>query len=368
MAYIGNEPSVNFTSFAKQDITGDGGANYTLTYAVANANEIEVFVNNVRQEPTEAYTVSGTALTMTGNVASTDDFYVIYLGKALQTTTPPDGSVTSAKLDTNIAVSGTLDVSGAFTSQGIDDNATSTAITLDSNGNVILSSNEPTLFLKDSNNANTTRYIKNNAEIFTIGRINDDLSASSVEHLRVDDSGNLLINTTTSATDVGIELGNNGITKMKRGTLGDVMLFVNSGSGSQVGKIQIGASSTSYITTSDHRLKENVTADWDATTRLKQLNPVRFNFIADADTTVDGFLAHEVQSVVPEAISNTHNEVEVWQDGEELPDGVSVGDNKLDEDGNTIPVYQGIDQSKLVPLLVKTIQELEARITALESE
>lgn len=98
MGYVGNEPSVNFTSFAKQDITGDGGASYTLTHAVANANEIEVFVNNVRQEPTEAYTVSGTALTMTGNVASTDDFYVIYLGKALQTVVPPDASVGTAKI------------------------------------------------------------------------------------------------------------------------------------------------------------------------------------------------------------------------------------------------------------------------------
>jgi ABC-type transport system substrate-binding protein len=134
-----------------------------------------------------------------------------------------------------------------------------------------------------------------------------------------------------------------------------------------VGAIRTTGTATAYDTSSDYRLKENVTADWDATTRLKQLNPVRFNFIADADTTVDGFLAHEVQSVVPEAISGTHNEVEVWQDGEELPDGVSVGDNKLDEDGNTIPVYQGIDQSKLVPLLVKTIQELEARITTLEN-
>ena len=59
--------------------------------------------------------------------------------------------------------------------------------------------------------------------------------------------------------------------------------------------------------------------------------------------------------------------VQVWQEGEELPEGVSVGDNKLDENGNTIPKYQGIDQSKLVPLLVKTIQELEARITTLEN-
>lgn len=74
--------------------------------------------------------------------------------------------------------------------------ANTTALTVDASQNVIVSSNEPTLFLKDSNNVNTTRYIKNNAEIFTIGRINDDLSASSVEHLRIDDSGTVNINTT----------------------------------------------------------------------------------------------------------------------------------------------------------------------------
>lgn len=83
----------------KQTITGNGGASYTLTHAVANAQEIEVFVNNVRQEAGVAYTVSGTALTMTGNVASTDDFYVIYQGKALQTTVPPDDSVTTARIN-----------------------------------------------------------------------------------------------------------------------------------------------------------------------------------------------------------------------------------------------------------------------------
>ena len=108
--------------------------------------------------------------------------------------------------------------------------------------------------------------------------------------------------------------------------------------------VQNGASAVSYATSSDYRLKENVVYDWDATTRLKQLKPARFNFIADADTTVDGFLAHEAQAVVPECATGTHNEV--------------------DDDGAA--VMQGIDQSKLVPLLVKTIQELEARITALE--
>ena len=100
MPFIGNTPDVNFTSFAKQTITGNGGTSYTLSHAVANENEVEIFVNNVRQEggSGKAYTVSGTALTMTGNVANTDSFYVIFLGKALQTTVPPDGSVSTAKI------------------------------------------------------------------------------------------------------------------------------------------------------------------------------------------------------------------------------------------------------------------------------
>ena len=100
MPFIGNTPDVNFTSFAKQTITGNGGTSYTLSHAVANENEVEIFVNNVRQEggSGKAYTVNGTALAMTGAVANTDSFYVIFLGKALQTTVPPDGSVSTAKI------------------------------------------------------------------------------------------------------------------------------------------------------------------------------------------------------------------------------------------------------------------------------
>ena len=89
-----------------------------------------------------------------------------------------------------------------------------------------------------------------------------------------------------------------------------------------------------------------MTTSWDATSRLQKLKPSRFNFKTDKDTTVDGFLAHEVSSVVPEAIT-----------GEK---------DAKDADGN--PIMQSIDQSKLVPLLVKTIQELEARITKLEDK
>jgi len=124
------------------------------------------------------------------------------------------------------------------------------------------------------------------------------------------------------------------------------------------GTIFTSGTSTTYTTSSDYRLKENNTPITNATERVKQLNPIRFNFIKDPDTTVDGFLAHEVAEVVPEAVSGEKD--------------ATAEVNIYDEDNNVIGtetqiVSQGIDQAKLVPLLVATIQELEARITALEA-
>ena len=120
--------------------------------------------------------------------------------------------------------------------------------------------------------------------------------------------------------------------------------------GTQVGKIETAdQTSTAYVTSSDYRMKENVNYSWDATTKLKQLKPAEFTWKEEFDTNktqVQGFLAHEVSSIVPQAVTGTKDAV--------------------DDNGDAI--YQGIDQSKLVPLLVKTIQELEARITALESK
>ena len=113
-----------------------------------------------------------------------------------------------------------------------------------------------------------------------------------------------------------------------------------------VGSIQTTGSATSYNTSSDYRLKENVIDINDGITRIKQLQPRRFNFIADTETTVDGFVDHEAQTVVPEAVTGTHNEV--------------------DENGNA--VMQGIDQSKLVPLLTAALQEAIAKIETLEAK
>jgi len=121
---------------------------------------------------------------------------------------------------------------------------------------------------------------------------------------------------------------------------------------SEVGNISVTSTSTAYNTSSDARLKENVVDLTGASDRINQIPVHRFNFIADPDTTVDGFLAHEVQAVVPEAVTGTQDEV--------------------DEDGN--PVYQSIDQSKIVPLLTAALQEalseiadLKTRVAALET-
>jgi len=122
--------------------------------------------------------------------------------------------------------------------------------------------------------------------------------------------------------------------------------FLNSSGDTAGAIIQNGVNSVTYATSSDYRLKDNVVELTAAIPRLKQLAPKRFNFKSDADVTVDGFLAHEAQVVVPEAVTGTHNQ--------------------LDGDGNAI--YQGIDQSKLVPLLTASLQEAIGRIETLEAE
>jgi hypothetical protein len=143
----------------------------------------------------------------------------------------------------------------------------------------------------------------------------------------------------------------------------------------EVGSIKIASNgtTTNYNTGSDYRLKTDVQPVTNASSRIQELNPVNFEWIRSG-TRTDGFLAHEAQAVVPDCVSGAHNEVKVWEDDEELPDGVSVGDNKLDDNGNTIPLYQGIDQSKIVPLLTAALQEalteiasLKTRVEALEA-
>lgn len=165
-----------------------------------------------------------------------------------------------------------------------------------------------------------------------------------------------------------------------------------------VGTISTLGGSTSYNTSSDYRLKENVTPVTGAINKLRLLKPKSFNFKSDKSKTVDGFLAHELQEVLPEAVTGvkdgTKTETKIitpakgilkdTETGKAIASGISKPG--IIEDGHSwtettpavtedteVPDYQGVDQSKLTPLLVAALQEaltkidqLEARITSLE--
>ena len=142
MPFLGIQPTDTFASVAKQTITGDGSVTYTLTHPVANANDLAVFVNNVRQEPTVAYSASGTSITFTEAIASTDDCYVVYIARTFQTVTAPDNSVNADQLSYPLT---------NFSSTGIDDNADATAITIDSSERVGIGKTTPVAQLDVAN-------------------------------------------------------------------------------------------------------------------------------------------------------------------------------------------------------------------------
>ncbi len=131
----------------------------------------------------------------------------------------------------------------------------------------------------------------------------------------------------------------------RSGSDGVIIDFGNDGSFG-IGNVSVSGSSVAFNTSSDYRLKQGVEDMTGAIDRVKALAPKRFQFIKDANTTVDGFLAHEAQAVVPEAVTGSKDEV--------------------DDDGNA--VMQGIDQSKLVPLLCAALKESIAKIETLETK
>jgi hypothetical protein len=179
-------------------------------------------------------------------------------------------------------------------------------------------------------------------------------ASSPTERMRIASNGSILfVATSESSITSGAANGKfiNSFAEMysSRSTTGAAshILFYNPNG--YVGQISTTASATSYTTSSDYRLKENVTPLIGAIDRLQQIPVHRFNFKVEPNAVVDGFIAHEAQEVVPECVTGTKDEV--------------------DDDGN--PVYQGIDQSKLVPLLTAALQEaigeiesLKARLTA----
>jgi hypothetical protein len=130
MPFIGNQPALAFTSFAKQDFTTSATTSYTLDNPVANENELALFINFVRQEPTTAYTASGTTLTLTSATSASDDMYCVYLGKAVQTVNPPSGSVGLSQLSATGTKDSTTFLRGDNTFQTVSSYADSDALSL----------------------------------------------------------------------------------------------------------------------------------------------------------------------------------------------------------------------------------------------
>ena len=436
MAYIGNAPNtaiVNQTT--SQSFNGTGSATtFTLNRSVNVGEDLEVFVNNVQQEPGsgKSYTASGTTLTFDEAPPSgTGNVYVIYRGEA--TINPRLEHDANAALSATTgtfsgAVSGTTGTfTGAFTSPGIDDNADATAITIDSSENVgigtttpgtytayvsgstspglAVAGTQPALVLSDtdiSGNDGTLGITKSGEDtiINNLGDGNIKFFNNGGERLTIDSSGTATFTEGDAITVIdrvgtnvaGIKTGSGDdfcvgtadypqAIRIKNNTgqigigetapdtafdiyraAGDVsqvqtgrttnsnvgMIRFRDGDDNACGQITSNPSTntTNYVTSSDYRLKENVVDMTGAITRVKTLSPKRFNFISNADVTVDGFLAHEAQAVVPEAVVGEHNEV--------------------DDDGNM--VVQGIDLAKLVPLLTGALQEAVAKIETLEAK
>ena len=253
-------------------------------------------------------------------------------------------------------------------------------------------------------NTENSSYVDCNAYIGSVVFGTGEAGSSLSERMRLDSSGRFFIGKTTLN-----QTTTTGHTFLTSGTVyrtdfnvsnNEFMIFNNHSSPAGTASLQfrydnsakgsIGLTSTavSFNTSSDYRLKENIDYSWDATARLKQLKPARFNWISDdTNTLVDGFIAHEVSDIVPEAITGEKDATKTlsnvvldsnnliigedvseddWTAGKTGDDPLYPSDSTW-EASHTVPVYQEIDQAKLVPLLVKTIQELETRIETLEN-
>ena len=204
-------------------------------------------------------------------------------------------------------------------------------------------------------------------------------SGSNSECARFNKMGRLMLNSTTNPTTNADGLLNgetssgmdginikhshagNCVNLWRANGDGELINFYrgDSSQGSGVGTISVNANSTSFNTSSDYRLKENITTLSDAITRLKNLKPLRFNFINNPTNTVDGFLAHEAQTVVPECATGTKDAVVT----QAMVDSGAYTSKKLGT-----PLYQGLDYGRITPLLTAALQEAIAKIETLETE
>ena len=318
------------------EVLSDIGGQASLTFGISNTNAVKIDSASVADDEYARFTASGLESRSTAEVLSDIGASpVAGSGSIVTTGALNSGSITSGfgSIDNG---SSAITTTGAITGGSLEiDGAGSTATLLFTNDATAAAGGGG---LNVSIDNSLDGYL-NNAKAGAL-----KFGTSNVERMRIDSSGRVLINQTSIiASDTApLQVTGGSVTAvaLKGGTNNYFMAFYNT-SNSLIGSITGSTGSTTYYnTTSDYRLKENVNYTWDATSQLKQLKPAKFNFIADPDNTVDGFIAHEVQEVVPHAVTGV-------KDGKEM---------------------QVIDHSKLVPLLTASLQEALKRIDSLEEQ
>jgi hypothetical protein len=338
MPYLGTTPSQVFVSVDYQDLTGVTGSpakrGFTLDNSVSGPNEIEVFVNNVRQEPSVAYTVSGTTLTMTGDVETTDDFYVVYQGKAVGTVGHPAGNslqATSGTFTADLTVdTNTLYVDSTNNRIGI--NNSSPAVDLDIGGssgnnlrftgnsstttgglefyndtievaNIGVSAGAGTITLKsDPNNTQTNSLIK--------------FETDGTEAARFTDTQDFYVGTTSGTIDssnFGFVVSSDGVTDISRNGgsgLATLRVYGNAGQLRVKGDGDCENTNNSYGAISDQTVKENIddaSSQWDD---IKALQVRKYSLIEHnlSEANQIGVIAQELEAAGMGGLVDTDDE------------------------------------------------------------
>jgi hypothetical protein len=392
MAYIGrgidqidNVSTLDNLSFNGSDATFNLTQNSTA-FTPVSADALQIQIDGIIQSGN--YTVSGSTVTFDFTPSGSSVCNGIKHFGVGVLTTPSDGSVNMAQLGASGTKSSSTFLAGdnsfkTISGTTINNNADNRVITGSGTANTLegeqnLTFDGGTLTVKDDGSGGTTETLVltngtsanpsySNLVFKTDGNTsgawikgvqasggNDgrlefhtNLAGTVSERMRIQANGDIHFPNTAGSGYFTFKTASSEPYVVHNGTAtGTTTLYMFKVGGSEVGTINRTSSATQYNTSSDYRLKENETAITDGIDRVKQLKPYKFNFKVDPDKTVDGFFAHEVSSIVPEAISGEKD---------------AVYENK-----DIKP--QGIDQSKLVPLLTGALQEAITKIETLETK
>jgi len=407
MPYLGNEPATAFTSTTKDTFSGDASTTDFTMSKSANVNGVRVVVENVVQNPTVAYTCSGTTLSFTSAPPTgTNNIYVVHLGPPAATIAPPttinnnttftggvtfkngspedtDGGresiltfkgVQSGEEESTLAEiqashDGTADDQKGDlifrTNDGNDGTSPTEAMRIDSAQNVGIGTTSPSdklhvdgasSFIRvnrtDGAAGITLMYNGSNSTRSNIAtQTNGDLSfdTANTERMRIDSSGQVLIGTTTKLLNgAALELHGSGHYFLMRNTgssagkywrnevdTNNTLYIVNTSSAG----VYIVDGGTSFSSLSDETLKENITDVGNVLDKVKNYRTSRFNWVGGKkDDTRIGFIAQDWETDFPEVVS-------------------TAKDDKL-----------GLNYTETIPVLLKAIQELSAKVDALETE